>query len=103
MRWRRYEPLVDVPHGVHNGLQIVAKWEAESSGFLRRQLERQCWSPERLRIEHRLRDSAGLVDNHKCMACVDAWKRRVPVSWLAALGNQLVADAPLGTEFAAPW
>jgi hypothetical protein len=51
------------------------------------------------RIEDRLRDTAGFVDDHQHVARVDALESsRVIVSRLSAVGDELVAYVPLGVE-----
>jgi len=51
------------------------------------------------RIEDRLRDTAGFVDDHQDVPRVDALESsRVIVSRLSAVGDQLVAYVPLGVE-----
>jgi hypothetical protein len=82
--------------GVSKAL-IVAKCEAGSSGVPYCDNASVDVGGQSIHsIEDRLRDAAGLVDDHPYVAGMDALKCCRVVGGLAAVGDELVADVPLG-------
>jgi hypothetical protein len=81
------------------GLQMVAKWEDGSSGFPTATTLASILVEGVDRVEDRLREAAGLIDDHEHIAGVNALERGlVIVGRLAAVSNEFLADVPLGVE-----
>jgi hypothetical protein len=84
------------------GLQMVAKWEAGSSGLPTATTRASMLVGQG--VEDRLWHTAGLVDDHQHIASVDALeRRRVVVRRLAGVRDELLADVPLRIERDPAW